>query len=154
MRFLLVDRIIELDSGKRAKGLKNVTLSEDFFTHHFPDQPIMPGAMITECLVQLADWVVRESSGFERLSLPLSFDRIKFHRLVRPGDQLVLEVELDPDSGDRARVRGKASCDGKAVAAAQFTVALEASEPFQSPANARSVFEMLQPPAERNNAKF
>lgn len=154
MRFLLVDRIIELESGKRAKGLKNVTLSEDFFTHHFPDQPIMPGAMITECLVQLADWVVRESSDFERLSLPLSFERIKFHRLVRPGDQLLLEVELEPDGGGRAHVRGKATCEGKAVAAAQFTVALEASEPFQTSRNARTVFEMLQPKPERNNAKF
>ena len=90
MRFLLVDRIRELESGKRAVGVKNVTLSEDFFTHHFPYHPIMPGALIMECLVQLADWMLRESTAFESVAMPSTVDSLKFYKLVRPGDQLKL----------------------------------------------------------------
>src|SRR5678816_1482356 len=99
MRFLLIDRITQLDRGTRARALKNVTLSEDYFTHHFPDQPIMPGALITECLVQLADWVLREREDFNVVALPSSFESVKFHQLVRPGDQLELEVELVGEEG-------------------------------------------------------
>ena len=86
MRFLLVDRITHMEKGKRATGIKNVTLSEDFFTFHFPDHPIMPGALIAECLVQLADWTVRDSEDFASVALPSAFETIKFHHLVRPGD--------------------------------------------------------------------
>jgi 3-hydroxyacyl-[acyl-carrier-protein] dehydratase len=146
MRFLLVDRITELDSGKRAAGVKNVTLSEDFFTHHFPFHPIMPGALITECLVQLADWMLRESVAFESVAVPATFDSLKFYRLVRPGDQLKLEVELVSRENDLCVIRGQARCEGETAAAGRFTMALRPAEEFQSPDEARKFYRMIRGP--------
>jgi 3-hydroxyacyl-[acyl-carrier-protein] dehydratase len=152
MRFLLVDKILSLETGKRAVGVKNVTLSEDFFADHFPGQPIMPGALITECLVQLADWVVREQNDFERISFPATFERVKFHRLVRPGDQLRLEVELSARETGTMAVRGSAACDGHVVASAEFTVRVEPGGAFDTAEDARALFRVLLPQAARRPA--
>jgi 3-hydroxymyristoyl/3-hydroxydecanoyl-(acyl carrier protein) dehydratase len=143
MRFLLVDRILEMESGKYATGIKNVTLSEDFLTHHFPDYPIMPGTLIAEALVQLADWVIRESTSFTQMGLATSFERIKFRRLVRPGDQLRLEVNLLSRDGEQAVVEGKAFCDGALVTSVSFTLGLEPLEPLQSSESARRIYRMI-----------
>ena len=144
MRFLLVDRITELDSGKRAAGVKNVTLSEDFFTHHFPFHPIMPGALITECLVQLADWLLRESAAFESVAVPSAFDSLKFYRLVRPGDQLKLEVEIVSRQGDTCVIRGQARCEDETVASGRFSMTLHPAEELQSPAESRKYYRMIR----------
>jgi 3-hydroxyacyl-[acyl-carrier-protein] dehydratase len=144
VRFLLVDRILELESGKRATGIKNVTLSEDFLTHHFPNSPLMPGTLITESLVQLADWVIRESTGFTRVGMAVGFEKVKFHRMVRPGDQLTLEVEVASMKENIAHVKGKVFCEGKLVTAARFSLACEAMEPFESPGEASRIFKMLK----------
>jgi 3-hydroxyacyl-[acyl-carrier-protein] dehydratase len=144
MRFLLVDRITGLESGKRAEGVKNVTLSEDFFTHHFPFHPIMPGALITECLVQLADWLIREHSDFESIATPASFDSLKFYRLVRPGDQLKLDVEIVSRENDRCDVRGEARCDNDKVAAGRFTMTLRPAGEFQPREEARKYYRMIR----------
>jgi len=145
VRFLLIDRILELESGKRATGIKNVTMSEDFFAYHFPDMPIMPGMLITESLVQLADWVIRESSDFTCLSLVTGFERLKFRQIVRPGDQLRLEVEIVTWEGQQAVVKGKAFCDGKLVTATDFTLAVQPVEPWLTPGEARRLFQMIHP---------
>lgn len=144
MRFLLVDRITELESGKRAAGIKNVTLSEDFFTHHFPFHPIMPGALITECLVQLADWLLRESANFESIGTPSSFDSLKFYKLVRPGDQLKLEVELVGREDAQCSIRGKARCGDDTVAAGRFSMTLRPAGEFQAPDEARKFYTMIR----------
>jgi 3-hydroxyacyl-[acyl-carrier-protein] dehydratase len=144
MRFLLVDRITELESGKRAAGIKNVTLSEDFFTHHFPFHPIMPGALITECLVQLADWLLRESADFEVIGTPSTFDSLKFYKLVRPGDQLRLEVELVARENDRCTLRGRAGIGEDTVARGRFTMTLRQASEFQSPEEARRYYAMIR----------
>jgi 3-hydroxyacyl-[acyl-carrier-protein] dehydratase len=147
MRFLLVDRITELESGKRAAGVKNVTLSEDFFTHHFPYHPIMPGALITECLVQLADWLVRESTAFESIALPATFDSLKFYKLVRPGDQLKLDVEIVERQEGTCAIRGRAMCERDTVAAGRFTMTLRPAAEFESAAELRKHFDMIRGPA-------
>lgn len=116
MRFLLIDSILELETGARAVGLKNVTMSEDFLADHFPDRPIMPGVLILEALVQLADWVVRDATDFDKLGVVTGFDRIKFRRVARPGDQLRLEVDLNASENGTHEFRGKAY-SGDAVAA-------------------------------------
>lgn len=144
MRFLLVDRIVDLERGKRATGIKNVTLSEDYLTHHFPDYPIMPGALIVESLVQLADWVVRESSNFERMGLAVAFDRMKFRHMVRPGDQLRLEVEIVEIRGDEFEVRGRARCADAVVTTVDFTLRVQALEPLHTVEEARRVFRMIR----------
>jgi 3-hydroxyacyl-[acyl-carrier-protein] dehydratase len=148
MRFLLVDRITELDSGKRAAGVKNVTLSEDFFTHHFPFHPIMPGALITECLVQLADWMLRESTAFASVATPSTFDSLKFYKLVRPGDQLKLEVELVSQENGECVIRGRAKCETDTVAAGRFTMTLRPADEFQSAGEIRKLYRMIRFPEE------
>lgn len=145
MRFLLVDRILELESGKRAVGIKNVTLSEDFLTHHFPDFPLMPGMLIVESLVQLADWVIRESSDFKSIGIADGFERMKFHRMARPGDQLHLEVEIVSTEGEQAQVKGRASCQGKMVAAARFTLAIQATDLIQAADDSRRLYNIIKP---------
>lgn len=144
MRFLLVDRITELETKKRASGIKNITMSEDFLTHHFPNFPLMPGALITESLVQLADWLIRESSDFQRMGLAVSFERMKFHRMVRPGDQLRLEVEMLSFKPDTCAVKGRATCDGKLVAAALFDMAVQPIDLMQAAEDSRRLYNLLR----------
>lgn len=146
MRFLLVDRIIELERGRRAIGIKNVTMSEDFLAHHFPEMPIMPGMLISEALVQLADWVIRESTDFQQMGLAVAFERLKFRRLVRPGDQLRLEVELLSREGDAVTVKGRASCGDAVVAAADFTIGLQPLATAMTPDEARRLYQVIAPP--------
>jgi 3-hydroxyacyl-[acyl-carrier-protein] dehydratase len=140
----MVDRITVLEPGKRASALKNVTLSEDFFTHHFPQQPIMPGALIVECLVQLADWLIRENQNFDSAGLPASFESIKFYQLVRPGDQLNLQVEvLDRENG-QYRLSGHAQCAQQVVAIARFSMRLVPATEIQSAEESKRFFDVIR----------
>ena len=133
MRFLLVDRITDLERDSRATGLKNVTLSEDFFTQHFPGHPIMPGALITECLVQLADWLLRESGDFNCISFPSRIELVKFHKLVHPGDQLQLDVQITGRENGLFQIRGEARCRNEIVAAARLEMRTQPVADFQAP---------------------
>jgi beta-hydroxyacyl-ACP dehydratase FabZ len=96
--FLLVDRITELEPGKRIVGLKNVTLNEPFFQGHFPDNPIMPGVLIIEAMAQvggvLAGFSLPERTGeaTEKALFFMSMDKVKFRKPVVPGDQIVFEL--------------------------------------------------------------
>jgi 3-hydroxyacyl-[acyl-carrier-protein] dehydratase len=145
VRFLLVDRITELESGKRARGIKNVTLSEDFFAFHFPDFPVMPGALITECLVQLADWTVRESENFAYVGLPFQFETIKFYNMVRPGDCLQLDVEVLDHPPGRYFFRCEARCNDKVVAVGRFALKVCRVEELMPIEEARRLFQMIRP---------
>ena len=141
----MVDRITELERGKRARGIKNVTLSEDFFSFHFPDHPIMPGALIIECLVQLADWTVRENEDFAFVGLPCHFESIKFHHLVRPGDQLQLTVEVVAHEADQYFFRGEARCCDKVVAVGRFVLITHDVEGLMPPQEVRRLFRVICP---------
>lgn len=93
--FLLVDKILEVEPGKSAVGLKNVTANEWFFSGHFPGYPVMPGVLILEALAQVgvvATLSVPENRG--KLVLFAGIDKVRFKREVRPGDQLTLKVEI------------------------------------------------------------
>ncbi len=94
--FLLVDRIVELEPGKRIVGLKNVSINEPFFQGHFPGRPIMPGVLIVESLAQvggiLALLATPENMGNPSIYL-MGLDKVRFRQPVVPGDQLRLEVE-------------------------------------------------------------
>ena len=93
--FLMVDRIIELDEGKRAVGIKNVSSNEPYFQGHFPGHPIMPGVLIMEALAQVGAVVILKMPEYAgHLALFAGLDEVKFKRQVIPGDQLRLEVEL------------------------------------------------------------
>jgi len=93
--FLLVDRILELEEGKRAVGIKNVSVNEPFFQGHFPGHPVLPGVLIMEALAQVGCVVILKMPEYTgSLVLFAGLDDVKFKRQVLPGDQLRLEVEL------------------------------------------------------------
>jgi len=95
---LLVDRVLELDEGKRIKSLKNVTINEPFFTGHFPHRPVMPGVLMLEAMAQTAALLSFATAGVvpddKTVYYFAGIDGARFKRPVEPGDQLVMEVEL------------------------------------------------------------
>jgi len=97
--FLLVDRVLEIEKGKRIKALKNVTINEPFFTGHFPHRPVMPGVLMLEALAQAAALLAFETLGVtpddKTVYYFAGIDGARFKRPVEPGDQLILEAELD-----------------------------------------------------------
>lgn len=93
--FLLVDKIIELEKGKKAIGIKNVTINEPFFQGHFPNNPLMPGVLIVEAMAQVgAVAVMTLEENKDKLAVFAGIDSIRFKKQVRPGDTLKIEVEL------------------------------------------------------------
>jgi 3-hydroxyacyl-[acyl-carrier-protein] dehydratase len=112
--FLLVDRILELEPGRRAVGIKNVTANEPQFTGHFPGRPIMPGVLMVEALAQTAGVAVLSLDEYRgKLGLFAGIDDCRFRRLVQPGDTLRLEVTVEKLRGMFGRVRAVASVDGE-----------------------------------------
>lgn len=97
--FLLVDRVLEVEKGVRIKALKNVTINEPFFVGHFPRRPVMPGVLILEALAQAAAVLSFETVGLlpdeKTVYYFAGIDGARFKRVVEPGDQLTLNVELD-----------------------------------------------------------
>ena len=123
--FLLVDRVIELDRGRSAVGIKNVSANEAFFQGHFPGNPIMPGVLIVEALAQvgaIAALSAPEHQG--KLGLFAGIDGVRFRRQVRPGDQLRLEVTLDRIRLGIGKASARASVDGETAAEGRLTFAL------------------------------
>ncbi|HIW56812.1 MAG TPA: 3-hydroxyacyl-ACP dehydratase FabZ [Firmicutes bacterium] len=93
--FLLIDKIVEFEEGKRAVGIKNVTMNEPFFQGHFPGRPIMPGVLIAEALAQTGAFVILQKPEFKgKIAVFTGINNFKFKRQVTPGDTLRLEVEL------------------------------------------------------------
>jgi len=121
--FLLVDRIVELEPGKRGVGIKQVTANEPQFTGHFPDRPIMPGVLIVEALAQTAGVVVMSLAEYRgKLGLFAGIDDCRFRRMVVPGDTLLLKVEVEKLRGMFGRVRGVASVDGEVAVEATLSI--------------------------------
>jgi 3-hydroxyacyl-[acyl-carrier-protein] dehydratase len=121
--FLLVDRILEMEPGKRVVGIKNVTCNEPFFPGHFPGRPIMPGVLIVESMAQTAGVLVFTSLPEEDRKKPVYFlgiDNVRFRKPVTPGDQLRLELEITRHRQSIWGFKGKALVDGKLVAEADL----------------------------------
>jgi len=120
--FLMVDRIVEIEPEKRAVGIKNVTINEEFFQGHFPGNPIMPGVLIIEALAQVAGILAFQSGASEGRSVYfLSIEKAKFRRPVVPGDQLRLEVSIVQSRGNVWKFSGNALVEDKIAAEAEFT---------------------------------
>ena len=93
--FLMVDRIIELEHGKRCVGIKNVTINEPFFQGHFPGHPVMPGVLIVEAMAQVAGimaYMASDEATKKKVSYFISIDSARFRKPVFPGDQLRIEI--------------------------------------------------------------
>ena len=130
--FLLVDRILELEIGKRVVGIKSVTINEPFFQGHFPGHPIMPGVLILEAMAQVGGFLLMRSLDARAEKKVIYFtgiDRARFRRPVVPGDQLRFELELLQLRRQVCRMRGEASVDGKLVAEAELSCGRGGSRP-------------------------
>ena len=123
--FLLVDRILELEPGKRAVGVKNVTVNEDFFNGHFPGNPVMPGVLTVEAMAQVGGILLLCTTGNEgKLAFFAGIDKMRFRRPIVPGDQLVTEVILLKVKGDIGRVSVVGRVDGQVVAEGEYLFVL------------------------------
>lgn len=121
--FLLVDRILEIEENKRIVGLKNVTINEPFFQGHFPGHPIMPGVLIIEAMAQVGGVLLMgtgEGQADSKVAYFMSLDNVKFRRPVRPGDQLIFELDVVQIRGKVCKMRGVAKVDGEVVAEAEM----------------------------------
>jgi beta-hydroxyacyl-ACP dehydratase FabZ len=118
--FLLIDRVLELEPGKRIVGLKNVTGNEPFFEGHFPGQPVMPGVLLVEAMAQAGGILLLHDLEEREGKLPyfMSIERARFRRPVVPGDQVRLEVEILRLRRTTCRLKGRAMVDGEVAAEA------------------------------------
>jgi UDP-3-O-[3-hydroxymyristoyl] N-acetylglucosamine deacetylase/3-hydroxyacyl-[acyl-carrier-protein] dehydratase len=119
---LLVDRIVEIEPGKRIVGIKNVSINEPHFQGHFPGHPVMPGVLIVEAMAQAGGMMLMgafENPG-DKVVYFMSIDKVKFRRPVVPGDQIRFELEMLHFRGRNCRMSGVGYVDGKAVAEAEM----------------------------------
>lgn len=125
--FLLVDRVVELESGKSITALKNVTINEPFFQGHFPGRPVMPGVLIVEALAQASGLLIGLSDANgearEKLFYLAKVDNARFTRPVCPGDQLRLEVRLKRLIRGMGIFSARATVDGQEVASCELMCA-------------------------------
>ncbi|HET7656910.1 MAG TPA: 3-hydroxyacyl-ACP dehydratase FabZ [Bacillales bacterium] len=123
--FLLIDRILEVEEGKRAVGIKNVSANEDFFNGHFPDYPVMPGVLIVEALAQTgAVAILQSEENRGKLAFFAGIDKCRFKRQVKPGDQLRLEVDILRLRGSIGKGKGVATVDGEVAAEMELMFAI------------------------------
>ncbi|MEO8305335.1 MAG: 3-hydroxyacyl-ACP dehydratase FabZ [Betaproteobacteria bacterium] len=126
--FLLVDRITYIDEKKAIKGIKNVTMNEPFFQGHFPGYAVMPGVLVIEALAQIASilaWQISgRSPGDGTIIFFAAIDNARFRRQVRPGDQLVLESEVERMVRGVGKFAVRAKVDGEICAEANLMAAM------------------------------
>jgi 3-hydroxyacyl-[acyl-carrier-protein] dehydratase len=121
--FLMVDRVVEMEPGKRIVGIKNVTINEPFFQGHFPGHPVMPGVLIVEAMAQVAGILAYLSSDDEirkKVCYFMSIDNARFRKPVVPGDLLRLDMESTMNRRGIWGFSGKAYVEDKLVADAEL----------------------------------
>jgi 3-hydroxyacyl-[acyl-carrier-protein] dehydratase len=121
--FLLIDRVVEYERGKRLVAVKNVTINEPFFQGHFPGYPIMPGVLVIEAMAQAGAFIMMKEihDRDKKLVVFTGIERAKFRRPVTPGDQLRIEVDVLSMKTRVGRIEGKAYVDGKLACQATLT---------------------------------
>ena len=137
---LLVDRILELVPGKRAVGLKNVTINEEFFNGHFPGQAMMPGVLIIEAMAQVGGVLFLSAPEFaQKLAVIAGMENVKFRKPVVPGDALITEVEVMALRKQFGKIRLTGRVDGEIVASCEMMFGLVDRRPAEPPAGGSAV---------------
>ena len=120
--FLLVDKIIVIEEEKKVVGIKNVTMNDGFFRGHFPTRPVMPGVLMVEAMAQTAGLVILTNKAHHgKVAFFMAVNNVKFRKVVSPGDQLIMEIEITKDKSRIAQAQGIAKVDGVIVAEAEMT---------------------------------
>ncbi len=130
--FLLVDRVLELEPGKRITALKNVTMNEPFFPGHYPHHPVMPGVLIVEAMAQAAGLLSFKSEGStldeNSVIYFAGIDKARFKKPVVPGDQLIIKAEILRNSRKIVKYKVVVEVDGKLAAEAEIMCAIGTSK--------------------------
>lgn len=123
MRFLLVDRILELKPQESLRAVKNLSLAEEYLADHFPGFPVLPGVLMLEALVQSAGWLIRASEDFASSTILLKQAKaLKFNSFVTPGKTLALQVTLKKRDGGIWDFQGNGTIDGESAVSARITL--------------------------------
>jgi len=127
--FLLVDRVLEMEEGKRILALKNVTMNEPFFPGHFPHHPVMPGVLIVEAMAQAAALLSFKTMGVKPDENTVVYfagiDNVRFKRPVVPGDQLLFDVSITQSKRNIYKYKGVARVGGEVATEAELMCALK-----------------------------
>lgn len=124
--FLLVDKITECVPGKYSKGYKNVTMNEEFFQGHFPENPIMPGVLQLEAMAQCSAPILLTMDAYKgKLCLFAGMENVRFKSIVRPGDRFDMEIEMVKLKGPIGKCHAVGYVDGKIAVEADMTVAMK-----------------------------
>jgi len=144
MRYLLVDRLEEARPGAPMSGWKNVAMSEDYLEWHFPEQPIVPGVLVLEALVQLAGWHEAATSGFARWFLLDTVRSARYYGFAVPGDRLELTLEpVAASASDRRAWKGESKVAGERRATVEFEGPVVELESLESRAQMQRAYEAL-----------
>ncbi|NLM39341.1 MAG: 3-hydroxyacyl-ACP dehydratase FabZ [Firmicutes bacterium] len=122
--FLMVDKVLELEEGKRIVAIKNVTINEPFFQGHYPQLPVMPGVMIIEAMAQVGGLAVGGSADSSTVPLLAAVERARFKRMVRPGDQLIISADVLAQRAGVVKVQAVAKVEQDVCAQSQLTFML------------------------------
>src|SRR5579871_5654801 len=124
MRFCLVDRILEVQSGRKIRAVKNLTLGEEYLADHFPTFPVMPGVLMLQTLVEAGSWLLRVTDDFRHSMIVLREARnVKYGTFMEPGRQMEIGVELVESNGPVAVLKGKGEVEGNTAVSAKVSLA-------------------------------
>lgn len=143
MRYLMLDRIIAFEPGRRVVAVKNVAMSEEVFIDHFPAFPVLPGAFIVESFEQASRLALEASHDFRVITAPVGATGVKYRKFVRPGDQLTIDVSIASDGGCAAETRCRATVSEREVARAHLQFAVHPAGASEFPRRERALFETL-----------
>jgi|SRR5882724_5472224 len=154
MRYFLLDKITSFEAGKRASGVKCVTLTDDILHDHFPDYPLLPGALLLESMSQLGGFLVELSfhthGGPVRRAVLAQIKDAKFHHGCKPGDRILLEAAIESQLEGAARVTVLASVEGERVARSDLTFVLREIDSPRVHEQRRQIYRLwtqdLKPP--------
>lgn len=130
MRYLLIDKIVRIKKNKELTAIKNVALSEDVFTEHFAGYPVMPGALQIEAIAQACTALIEFSGEFKVKAILALVDKVKFRKLVKPGDQMIIKVNMTKSEEHTAYLNAEVSVKDKIVTDGNFVFSIQNDDKY------------------------